>query len=453
MPTSGTGTGTAIVCGIPGTAPSIALPLKRTLLSLPYYARIMGVNPVHFMGAVAEDVWPAGSNTCSDLWPRHSWQYTDHVSHEDLARAIYDAEEELARVIGYYPAPVWISQEVHRMSRHHRRDLYREHARNVRMGRTSVVTNYGKFIQGGQRAVSLVNTATTAGGSLAYSDEDGDGFAETATVQVNTTLTDECELNVYFTGTGGDMEWEIRPANSKAISGGVFTATFDSWLFIDPDTLAAHPTPAGFSAVDISDTSNYVTSVDVYREYNDYSAYGAAFYWDPAPRGATMSFCASCGGVGCPACSPSVQYGCVHARDNEAGVVVPVPATYDSDDAQWDQVAFDECRDPDQVKLWYYAGEYSNEWLSGRTCDPLSNFWAHTISWIATARLDRAPCQCGVVQAFYDRMREDLALVGERSHLVDPAILGNPFGTRRGEVMAWQRISQVVTRNIMGGAI
>lgn len=78
------GVGTPITPGV-GTGLSLALPLKPTLLSLPYYAQIMGINPVHFQGAAGDDVWPAGG-VCGDVWPRYSWQYADRVSHEDLAR-------------------------------------------------------------------------------------------------------------------------------------------------------------------------------------------------------------------------------------------------------------------------------------------------------------------------------------------------------------------------------
>ena len=216
MPDSGSGTITPIAPGS-GTGLSLAEPLPYTLLSLSGYAQIMGINPVHFMGATASSigVFPiqggGGSNSCNDLWHRYSWQWADSVSHYDLAEAIQQAEYDIARELGYWMAPMWISQEVHQYPRHHRQDVYRVGGRNVRGQMNSIKTNFAKIIAGGRRNVDTkLGTATVAGGSLAYTDEDGDGFAETATVELATTLTDETQIKVYFTDTLGAQEWEIR---------------------------------------------------------------------------------------------------------------------------------------------------------------------------------------------------------------------------------------------------
>ncbi len=432
--------------------PVVAQPHKPTILSLPYYAHIMGINPVHFQGAdaTAIGIFPVGS--CSDVWPRYAWQNADRISREQLAHAIYDAEQDIARVLGYYPAPYWVYQEIHRFPRHHRPDVYQHSGLNVRGARKSIQAKFGKFIQAGQRAVTSIDTATVVAGSLTYTDEDGDGFAETATVAVSTTLADACELKVYIVGQSGAQGWEIRPARSKSISGGIFTAVFWSWQFIDRDLQAAHPTAAGFSAIDISTTANFVTAVDVYREYNDFISPSATFYWEPDPANLTsVSTCTSCGGTGCVACSLTSQDGCLHVRDTESGIVVPVPATYDVDNATWTQDAYSVCRDPDQVKINYYAGEYDNRWLGGESCEALSNYWAHAIAWLATARLDRPPCSCANVKAKFDNLQEDLALTASTSHQVTFQQLNNPFGTRRGEMLAWQRVDQIAGVRMSGG--
>lgn len=451
MPTSGSGTGTAITCALPGTG-AVAMPLKPTLLPLFHYARLMGINPAHFAGGYGTTYYPI-TNACKDVWPRYAWQQVDRVSHEDIAYAIYNAEQEIANLVGYWPAPMWMAQEVHRWPRHHRRDMWRQGATNVRGARNSIKCNYGKFIQGGRRAVSLVCAATCAGGSLAYQDLDGDGFTETARVQCATTVTDECELKIYHTGQGGAREWEIRPARSKSISGGTFTGYYDAWMFIDPELLAAPADRDGFNGFNLNTTANYVTTVDVYREYNDWTQAAAVFYWEPRPQTLTTSFC-TCGGAGCTACTLTTQDGCLHVRDQDAGLVVPSPGSYDADDGEWDQSAFTECRDPDTVKLYYYAGEIDNENLGGETCRTMSDYWGRIIAYLATARLERPFCSCGNVTALSRYLREDLALVGTAgSFQVDPNILRNPLGTRRGEVFAWNQINQVSKKRVTGGAL
>ncbi len=161
-----------------------------TLLSLDRFASIFGINPVHFNGGDGDSIAIFKlQGTCNDFWPQYNWQYNDRLSREELARAIYSAEEDLARVLGYYPAPQWIAQEVHKFDRHYRRDLWSSGGLNVRGARKSINLRYGKFIQAGQRAVTLVGTATTAGLTLVYSDPDGDGFDELVTITLPTTLS------------------------------------------------------------------------------------------------------------------------------------------------------------------------------------------------------------------------------------------------------------------------
>ncbi len=455
MPSSGSGTGSAIVCGLPAAAPR-ALPIKRTILSLPYYARIMGIDPVNFQGATAGSIFPVIPNRNKDVWPRYSWQASDRVSHEDLARAIYQAERDIAEVLGYWEGPIWISEEIRPFPRHYRRDVWRYSGQDVRMNAVSIKTQWGKVISAGQRATGSgpVCTATVASGSLAYTDEDGDGFAETATISFSTTLTNSCELKVFFTGTEAALEWEIRPPRSKAISGGIATLVFDSWLFIDPDVLAYYPTEAGQHAIDISTTANYVTTVEVYREYTDPTSASAIFYWEPTPTGIGANlFCTSCGGSGCAACTLTTQDGCLHIREPNQGIVVPTPASYDESTGVWSFNCYSVCRDPDFVQIYYYCGEISNESRSGRTCEELPNDLAMAIAELATTRLERPMCAGTNIIALQAHWREDLARSGEVSYALSLGDLNNPFGTQRGAIQAWRRVGKLREHAVQGPVI
>lgn len=449
MATSWDGTGSLVTPGAGTSAgPDAATALPRTLLSLPRYARILGVNPAHFAGGVGETVWPMLNNRCNDVWARYSWQHADSVSHYDLANAIHEAEWDIARELGWWPAPKWLYQEVEMFPRHHRRGAYQKYGRNVRYQRKSVLTEFGKVIAPGQRATTLIEADVT----VTYSDEDGDGFDETATVTVTTTLTDEVEICCFFDGTAADPGWEIRPARSKSISGGTWTGVYDAWLFLDPDVQAKAPTTDGFAAIDLDDASNYVSTVDVYRVYNDTTARSCQLLWEPDPRALNLAgsgFCTSTSD--CVACELTTQDGCLHVRDAERGVVVPTPATYDDTDAQWEQEAFTEGREPDMVKLWYYAGHYSNEWLSGRCVDPLDGKWARAIAQMATARLERPFCSCGNAQALAQKWQKDAAEIDEELS-IPFELMDNPFGTRYGEIMAWRQVKRS-RRHLGGGAV
>lgn len=436
-PDPGGTVGTPVIGGV-GTGPQIAEPLPVTWLSLARYAQIMGVPPVHFFGSQASQAFPI-TGQCSNAWPRHSWQNKGRTSREEILLLIQQAELEMAEFMGFNLAPAFVLNEVHSYPRFWRRTSFAiTGGLDVRGGyKRLALKNGGKLIQSGKRTASLIGTATTGDGTLVYSDEDTDGFAETATISLLTTETEVCELRAFVTGLGGQAEWEIRPAKSKIISGGSVTMTFNSWLFVNPDTDAAYPTADAYKAIDISTTVNYVSSVDIYRVYADNTLVSARFFWERAGT------CTECGGTGCDACSLAYQDGCAMVGDVDGGFIVPIPAEYNATDGIWNHSGWIIGRDPDQVRVSYYAGDIDQSYLSGTSCDPLKALYAKAIAYLATARITMPICVCTELADNFESMREDMSLLGEESHLVSLDILDNPFGTRRGEIMAWNLIGRI----------
>ena len=439
MSGSGGTTGTPVSGGV-APAGFSALPLPRTFLSLPRYAKVMGINPAHFCRAHAPSLNPQvfPIETCSNVWPRFSWQNNDQVSHEELAFAIQSAEQEIIDAVGYFPAPDWTEQEAHPMPRDFDRQYYSD-GLDIRRQAKRVNTAKSMVINGGRRATALIGSATTIGGSLVYQDIDGDGVEEVAQITLATSLTSADGIKVYFSGTGADPDWEVRPIKSRVISGGNVVIKVDSWLLIDPELLSRYPTEDGFRAIDISDTSNYVTSVDVYHEYNDNTQVSAVFTWQGVELpSATTIFSASTS-------LTNRQDGVMLVTNGPAGLVMPVPGSYDAVNSKWLTAAWTETVMPDYVSLDYYSGEYSSAYLRGYSTDPLSDWWAQTIAWLASARLTRPLCGCTSAADLAERLGEDLALSENgRAHFTPVELARNPFGTRRGEVMAWRRVSKLV---------
>jgi len=129
--------------------------------------------------------------------------------------------------------------------------------------------------------------------------------------------------------------------------------------------------------------------------------------------------------------------------------VVPALGQYDSTEEEWTSQAPAVCREPDQIKLWYWAGDISQDYLKGLDCDPLAHWWAETIAWLATARLERPFCSCANVTSLAHKLRTDLALLSERqSFSITPELLSNPLGTKYGEIQAWQRISKMAPKRV-----
>ena len=106
------------------------------------------------------------------------------------------------------------------------------------------------------------------------------------------------------------------------------------------------------------------------------------------------------------------------------------------------------------MKLWYYSGEKSQEYIKGRTCDPLSTFWAETIAVLAPARLKRIIADCPGVKNTVEHWQTDLSKIQANvSFFQRDDIRESPFGTMRGEVWAYKRIKHFVKNKKVGVAV
>lgn len=430
-----------------------------TLLPLDTYAQIIGLNPLHFNGARLPEITAEPFTVAQDwserpLWQQYGYQNTANISRDYLARAIQTAEKDIAEFLGYWPAPAWVSQEVHMYPLPHRREYFGSGLNN-RGQLKGIKTKYAKIISVGQRSATLIATATVAGGTLVYSDPNTDGWNTLATITVPTTVTDECEIKLFFANESGSPLWEIRPLKSVSISGGVVTITVDSWLLFDPDVVNRIPT-GEITSINASTAGNYVQTVEVRREFNDFTEPSVQFFWEREPGSDLFPYpsCSICGGTGCEACTLITQNGCLAIRDAENGMVAPSPAEYSETDARWNKVQWTECREPDQLKIWYRSGLQSELGLQG-SCDKLDKAMARLIAILATARLGFEFKAVSGISSIIDYWQRDQAesYPDGSTIFTPPNILDNPFGTRRGEVETYRALHHMRERKISVGAI
>lgn len=441
-------TGVGIGTPVSGITIGLANPLPYTWLSLDRFHRIVvaSMAPPHFFGSYSLAVFPL-VDQCQTVVPRHGWQYSKVVSREEIKIQILESEVEIAEYLGFPLAPTFVTNELHQYPKPYDPTLVGSYMRNTHGHYLSVIAKNGMVLQSGVRGTSLIGTASTSGGSLTYSDEDGDGFAETAIVQITTSVTDIKELKVYMPDKSGEPEWEIRQPRKKYLSGGDLIAIFYTWQFINPDVDGAHPTTSDYRGIDLSTTDSLVESVDIYREYVDNTQTSARFFWEDTS-------CANCGGAGCDMCALIYQDGCAKVRNSQQGIIVPVIAAYDDDDGIWKASSWTVGRDPDQVRVSYYAGDMSQRYKEGFTTDPLKEMYAKAIAYMTAARLPRTICSCPGLVQFFEDLRTDMALnTSSLSHLISMKDLDNPFGTRLGEIMAWRLIGKIERDKIVEVAI
>lgn len=399
----------------------------RTMLPLDRFTRLVSYSPMLFnqVYVTTDELQPV--TACSDPILQYTWQPKGggRPGREEIAEAIAQAEERITQVLGFTPLPQWVVDD---------RVIPPRPAPGA--WRTaispwlfSVRTSNKYVIQGGVEAWSAISLAR----AVTYSDEDGDGYKETATVSVPTTVTDADEIEVFYPGESHDPAWEIRPIR-VTLSGGTATIKFERHQAVMPDLLEA----LNAEGVDGTVDASFLTTVDVYRHYNDPSTM-AVVEWQP-------SICDEA------QCQVEADTGCFAQLNERNGIVAVHAATWDSDDSQWEHRCCSWWRPPTSVRLWYRAG-YRNKNLA-RPMHDMDSKLERAIAYLALSFMDREWLACEQIRNLQAHWRTDLALRSSNpsqstSFQTSRRVLDNPFGTTRACLYAWD----VVQPMIVGEAV
>jgi hypothetical protein len=362
-----------------------------TWLPLDEWAKIMGYNRWEFNGFAK---WPSDQRSCGNVWFQHP-EMTDFVTKDELSESIKLAETVIGEYVGYNLLPTWDSAEVQpprfRVPGYQSNVNVFNRAKSVKLPKAHVYAL-------GQETKAVI----TAGVAVVRVDRDGDGFAETATV--TTTLTDinVNEIRVYYPGESGADGWEIRPIK---ITGNVIE--FPVWLIPKRNLID------GLNPIDLdpSNTANYLTTVDVYRVYNDTTTQATLVY--------NQGLCVEDG------CAYETASNCGYVQNGELGYVVYNRYGY---------------REPDQLWINYYSGWRGNNVRPLVTLDP---YWASAVAYLAVSLLDKPLHNVagGIESQLPSRWQE---MLGERnttkSYAVSQFMAENPFGIlTQGAWFAYQR--------------
>jgi hypothetical protein len=393
----------------------MAFAQRQTLLSLDRYAKIMGISPVHFSGANQIELddgrllFPI-DNAQNNIWPQFSWQNSDQISRDELSLQIALAESDISKYLGFYPAPKWVERE-----RHAYQTAYRPGYTfaSIQDSQLKIRLDHGKFINGGKRKVSLIQASV----DVVYSDPDGDGFNEIASVTFSVNEPFNIgEVRIYFEGYNGEKTYEIRDPLTityPAQYPGNYVFKYYAWQMINPAKLTVLPTDdTDGKVVNLNDPTTTVSKVDVYREYNYTDNSCCVMY---KPDGTSVN-----GNL---------------ARTGDAEYVLTLPEESISE--------YTHC------ELSYYSGN-----IDVFSPDYLTDDFATAIAYLATARLDRVFFANNNATSFAINLMDDWAITPQGMFKNPPRdTFTNPFGTRRGEVMAWNRISRYNSMRTSGGSL
>lgn len=390
----------------------------KTWLSLDEFASIIGLSPLGFNQLTSTHL--PHNTVCGEIFFQDSWQHSDRVGRNDIAMAISQAEQDISREVGFNLMPDWTLEERIEYPRPSPSELFGTGV-NTRFMLKSVEALRGHIISGGQRIKALIE----ANAPVVRTDSDGDGYSELCTVISAVTTTDLSEIRAFYPNQGGEDGWEIRPIN-VSISGGFATITFKSWQI---------PIHTAFDALDAEAldgdvAGSYETTIDVYRVYN-FTSPQVQFLWEGG---------ADCCGT-CVACQLGTQDGCFHLRDARLGILVPAPASYDEATGDWTGTDWTACREPDQVRLWYYSG-WRNMQLRRPYAD-IDPYWKYAIAYFAASKFERPVCGCSNVSEFIDKWRKDSAFSSDAGGFNMTAEMGaNRLGSTMGALYAYRAIQK-----------
>ncbi len=388
---------------------------EYTLLPLDYYARLMAIHPDAF-NQVVNPVNPY-AGACERVWIQYAWMDYDtgrNVGREELAQAIYTAEEMIAYACGFWPAPLWSAGEEKNWPRPAR-------GRQVRY--PPINTNWGYVIEGGQRALTMIDEDAP----VVYSASILGGVLDTATInitaaQMTAASASREEVAVFFADEITDNWWISYLTITEDATTGDITIVGRRSQFVDPDLWEVS------NDIALNVNANFVTAVDVYRRYNDPSQ-PAQVVWKGGMDACSTTLCAD-----------TCQTSCLSVDDVRQGIVRTIPGTYSG--GAWAASAFSIGRLPDKTRLWYYHGILQNRNMQIRP--PL----AEAIVRLANTYLVAEPCGCDQTRHRWQRDREEADI-----NTYDAAMAMSYFGTTmRGAVFAWSVIKRLAPL-ATGGAL
>lgn len=374
-----------------------------TAVSLNQFFQIMGFQPALFAGMSSRDT-VADGNLRPQLF-RYAWQFNDRFGHEDIARAIFWAEENLEAQLGFKLRPTFITNDVY-----WRKDYGDFFWSNGSGERVTLPLRYGYIQSGGTELV----TSLTASTAVTYS-----GNTWSAAVTGVSETLDLSTVAVYFvsgdrlTGDARSESYRLRPVK-LSLSGTTLTIRGSRWTMVKPSIM--EDMDVVDSPLNADDSTHFVAQIEVVTITPQTNTAYVTLNWNAQ--------------VGEDADSDTGIFTQSNHRE-----VIPYAATYEN--SAW--TLQDSDTSPDKITLNYQAG-YPTD-VNGNVDRRL----AQAVAWLACGYLPEFLGSNVSHEKQFDYWREYIE-VKEGTPIGVPFsredIFDNPFGTWRGAVTAWQIVKE-----------
>lgn len=420
-------------------------------LPLDTWRAFIGLPPWHFWQFADSQIVPI-NNKCSTLTYEYDWQGSDAAGRASVKEAISEAENKLLDYLGYRPMPEYVNdtRSIVPWPRYYEAPQVRWRDLDATYRRIAVAAPEGYVQALGIEQLTLIGSATVAGGTLVYSALFNPALQDTFTITLPTAVTDPTQIALYFStsdrfdDTTVGARWRIEPID-VTISGGNVIVKGRRWLCGKP-ILYQNPVA---TVLDPTNAANFVTSLDVYQRTTNEN--GNSVDTCQATLIYETNDCAACWGrcwcsTGTTSSDPGIV-GMVIARagirDRELGLVTPGAAVYDSTSGLWSSqwCCSGSFCEPDRVRLRYLAGFPT---VNGK----MAAKFQQVVARLAAAELKRRVCSCREQNERLHDLQIDLTLESTQTERYSVASedLTNPFGTRKGHVQAWRSIRYDILR-------
>jgi hypothetical protein len=380
---------------------------------------MVGLDPLHFNGVVVPGTDDA--QTCAEPILQYAWQDASRTSREDIAEMIRQVEDDFEDYLNYYLTPTYVNGDVVPYPMPSNPDLFHATLYNFRgtIRAVKVGPKSGYLVGGGRESKVFISTPV-----VGYSDMDGDGYLETATVTAGVgTIIDVTQIAVYYPGHAADDTFEIRPITVSIVSG-TATITFRREQCVNENLLFG----LDATGVDGTNNANFLTHVDVYQHWLDFSQTPVIFRWEQSPWL-----------PGQFAVAFTTQNGAMLVNNSRLGWATMEPAHFDVPSQMYIMDIFNNTiRMPDTFAAWYRAG------LPLDVRNNMQSVWEQAISYLTLARLFRPICACDTLRGLNEYWSHDFSQNSpNRTQQISRRKLDCPLGTTRAALHAWERIMRL----------
>lgn len=392
---------------------------QSTNISLDSFAKYMSIHPLAFNSITI--------NSCIDsviactAWMQYTWQNSAFISREMLAQYIKQSENEISAYLETFITPTWVVKEVHDWPEPYRPGMYATDPDDFIFKSDWKNINYF-----GQKRTTLLGTAT-----VVYSDNDSDGYSETALFDITVTEipTNLDDIYITYPDHSGNKTYRIAPVEivNVDVLNGIITFRGQSWNFVNETNITA-----SFANIKYLDgcTNIFQDEVEIWYEDIDPCLPQVELVWTGDDICARLN------------CTEYVQPACAVLMDKCDGYFSIVPQQFDEENCV---ITNDSCLDfttpPTFIRIYYKAGVAKGSQLSESI--------EQAVIKLTASKLPQSLCSCGCILPEIQRLQTETSISsqgGLRFSFPYSDTSNNPFGTTIGAIEVYKSLNLVIDR-------